>query len=119
MRGAENRLALAERLIELAEHSSEAEMRMSLSRLYYAVYHVAVAIVGNKSHGEMPPALNSIEPGLGDLYKDILELRQRADYDPDFVSRQFGSLQNLRVQFPREMERARALYERLLREVTS
>ena len=113
MNAAENRLALAERLVELAEHSSEAEMRASVSRLYYAVYHVAIMIVGNMAHGEIPYALNRVENELGAQYKDLLELRHQADYDPEFVTRQFGSLVNFRIQFPREMEKARALYERL------
>jgi len=107
------RLALAEKILEQAEHSSEAEMRNSLSRLYYAVYHVALVLVGSKAHGEIPAALDGLETGLGKLYKDLLELRQRADYDPAFVVRQFGSTENFRVQFPIEMDKARTLYERL------
>jgi hypothetical protein len=109
----EARLSLAERILELAEHSSEGEMRGSLSGMYYAVYHVALVLVGNKAHGEIPEALDGLEAGLGKLYAELLVLRQRADYDPSFVTRQFGSVENLRLQFPLEMEKARALYERL------
>lgn len=114
--GNEARLLLAERMLEIAEHSSEAEMRSSISRLYYAVYHVALVLVGNKAHGEIPGALEELEAGLGKLYKALLILRQRADYDPGFVVQQFKTIQNFRVQFPLEMEKARALYE-LLRQL--
>lgn len=109
----EARLSLAERMLELAEHSSEGEMRSSLSRMYYAVYHVALVLVGNKAHGEISEALENLEVGLGKLYAELLILRQRADYDPSFVARQFGSVENFRLKFPFEMEKARALYERL------
>ena len=108
------RLLLAERLLELAEHSSEAEMRSSLSRIYYAVYHVAIALVGNMSHGEIPLALEGKEEGLGERYKRLFELRNRADYNPAFVEQEFVDLANFKIQFPQEIENARSLYERLL-----
>jgi len=108
------RLLLAERLLELAEHSSETEMRSSLSRIYYAVYHLAIVLVGNMAHGEMSSALEEKEQGLGQRYKRLLELRQGADYNPAFVKQEFGDLDNFRVQFSQEIESARSLYERLL-----
>jgi uncharacterized protein (UPF0332 family) len=108
------RLTLAERLLELAEHSSEAEMRSSFSRMYYAVYHVATALLGNMAHGEIPAALEGKEKGLGERFQRLLELRQGADYDPDFVKRRFDGLDNFKVQFQEEMETARSLYEHLL-----
>ena len=94
------RLVHAERLLELAEHSSEIEMRASLSRIYYAVYHVAIGLVGNRAHGEMAAALEQREEGLGERYASLLELRSRADYDPEFVRRRFESLDDFRLQFP-------------------
>ena len=108
------KLALAERLLESAEHSSEAEMRNSLSRMYYAVYHVAVVLVGNMAHGEIPAALEEREDGLGERFRRLYKLRQGADYDPDFVKRQFNGVDDFRVQFRDEMEIARRLYDQLL-----
>jgi uncharacterized protein (UPF0332 family) len=108
------RLAHAEKLLELAEHSSEIEMRASLSRIYYAVYHVAIGLVGNKAHGEMAAALELREEGLGERYTTLLELRQKADYDPEFVRRRFDSLDDFRLQFPELMRSARRLYEDIL-----
>ena len=108
------RLLLAERLLELAEHSSEIEMRNSLSRIYYAVYHVAIVLVGNMSHGEISSALEKQETGLGERFRRLLELRQGADYNLNFVKSEFDGLENFKVQFPQEIESARGLYERLL-----
>ena len=110
----QTRLLLAERLLELAEHSSEAEMRSSLSRIYYAVYHVALVLVGSMAHGEIPTALEDKEEGLGRRYKSLMDLRHRADYNPAFVEQNFGDLDNFKIQFPQEIENARSLYERLL-----
>ena len=110
----EARLALAERLLELAEHSSEIEMRCSLSRIYYAVYHASIVLVGSMAHGEIPTALEEREQGLGDRYKRLMDLRHRADYNPAFVEQEFGDLGNFRIQFAQEIENARSLYGRLL-----
>ena len=108
------RLGLAERLLEMAEHSSEIEMRCSLSRIYYAVYHVARSQVGEKAHGKMAGALEEVQPGLGERYKSLLDLRNGADYDPDFVRRRFESLDDFRLQFSGVTQSARRLYEDIL-----
>lgn len=108
------KLALAERLLESAEHSSEADMRNSISRMYYAVYHVAVVLVGNMAHGEIPGALEKREKGLAERFRRLYELRQGADYDPDFVKRRFKDIGDFRVRFRDEMEIARSLYDHLL-----
>lgn len=100
---------LAERLLEQAEHSSEIEMRLSLSRMYYAAFHAAAAITGVADHGNMPGALDGIELGLGEQYKRLRELRNQADYNPTFKRLGIVNLQSLRD----EMDKARALYERL------
>jgi hypothetical protein len=108
------RLIFAERLLELAEHSSEIEMRCALSRIYYAVHHVAIALTGQANHGEIAPVLEIREAGLGDRYNWLRRLRNRADYHPDFVEQEYGDLPNFRTQFPQIMENSRSLYERLL-----
>jgi hypothetical protein len=108
------KLVLAEKLLESAEHSSEADMRNSISRMYYAVYHVAVVVVGNMAHGEIPDALEEREKGFGERFRRLYKLRQGADYDPDFVQRQFKGLDDFRVRFRDEMEISRSLYDHLL-----
>lgn len=110
-----NKLALAERLLEIAEHSSEAEMRNSISRIYFAIYHVAAALSGINDHGNMPNFLNEIEGGLGDEFKRYRDLRAGADYNPNFARDQFQGLDGFRAQFREVMDGARTLYERLLK----
>ena len=65
----ERRIELAEALLTSAEHSSEAEIRNSLSRMYYAIYHLATAAVGSMAHGEFAASLDQIESGLGARFK--------------------------------------------------
>ncbi len=108
------RLLLAERLLESAEHSSEAEMRNSISRIYYAVHHVGEALTGVANHGQLPYALNEIETGLGDDFKKLRDLRASCDYNPRFIEDQFQGMDGFRSQFRELMDGARTLYERLL-----
>ncbi|MHB1700319.1 MAG: hypothetical protein ACYCSN_09300 [Acidobacteriaceae bacterium] len=106
------RLLLAKRLREQAEHSSEIEMRMSISRMYYAVFHAAAVLTGVTDHGNMPEALNGIEQGLGQPYKRLRDLRSQADYDPAFEKLGITDLQSFR----KEMTEAATLFE-LLKEL--
>jgi hypothetical protein len=62
----------------------------------------------------MAAALELREEGLGERYTTLLELRQKADYDPEFVRRRFDSLDDFRLQFPELMRSARRLYEDIL-----
>jgi hypothetical protein len=110
-----SKLVLAEKLLQSAQHTSEAEMRNSLSRIYYAVLHVAEAVTSVSGHGKMPAALTQLEAGLGDDFRRLRDLRVGADYTPNFVEREFGDLETFRSQFPIEMDTARTLYERLLK----
>lgn len=109
------KLELAERLLESAEHSSEAEMRNSISRIYYAVLHLAEALTDVSGHGRMPDALNGIEQGLGDDFKWLRDLRAGADYNPNFARDQFHGTDGFRAQFREVMDSARTLYERILK----
>ena len=89
-------------------------MRNSLSRMYYAIYHVAVTVAGTMAHGEFPNALSRIAPGLGSEFKRFHSFRERADYNPNFVRAEFGDHKSFRAQFPDLMADARRLYEELL-----
>jgi hypothetical protein len=108
-----DRLAMAAALIELAEHSSEAELRSSLSRLYYALYHVARELTGISDHGQLPTALDVVHPNLGSEFKLFRDLRARADYNPNF-SKTFGSGSEFRAATLRSLDDGRKLYEQLL-----
>lgn len=113
----QRRLELAEALLVSAEHSSEAEIRNSISRMYYATYHLATTAVGSMAHGEYAQALDSLEPGLGVSFKRFEDLRSRADYNPDFVAQQFGDFPSMQGAFPGLLQEGRELYERLLKMV--
>lgn len=89
-------------------------MRCSLSRIYYAVYHVAKTLTGETNHGKISIALSRQEEGLGERYKWLRELRSGADYNPAFVKQQYGDLGSFKIRFPQEMGNARSLYERLM-----
>jgi uncharacterized protein (UPF0332 family) len=101
------RCILAKLLLEQAEHSSEIEMRMSISRMYYAVFHVASVLTGVADHGNMPGALDEIEVGLGKQYKRLRDLRSKADYAPKFEELGINDWQSFRD----EMTKARTLFE--------
>jgi uncharacterized protein (UPF0332 family) len=113
MEDKESRYQLAERLRELAEHSSETEMRNSLSRMYYATYHLARILTGEKEHGNVQAALKRFDAKSAGELRDLYRLRESADYDPDFVIEEYESLEDFRRQFSEDMGRARILYERL------
>jgi hypothetical protein len=110
----ELRIELAEALLVSAEHSSEAEIRNSLSRMYYAIYHLATIAVGSMAHGEFAASLNKLEPDLGTSFKRFEDLRSRADYNPHFVLQEFGDFRGMRAAFPTLLQEGRDLYERLL-----
>lgn len=110
----QRRLDLAEQFLESAEHSSEAAMRNSLSRMYYAVYHLAFAVFGKMAHGEYPSAIDELEPGLGESFRRLQKLRSEADYTPEFIASQFGDRRARRSAFLGRLEEGRELYERLL-----
>jgi hypothetical protein len=98
----QSRLLLGQQLRTQAEHRSEIEMRQSLSRMYYAVYHVAAVLFGREySHQEIAVKLSALEGGdyLSSSYKQLQVARSKANYHHDWISREFGSLVGFRVRF--------------------
>ena len=59
-------------------------MRLSLSRLYSANYHVAADITQGKSHGDIAKKLGDRYGDVGETFKGLRRLRNRMDYSPDF-----------------------------------
>jgi hypothetical protein len=107
------RWLLAERLREQAEHLSEIEMRASLSRMYYAAFHAAVDLTGITDHGNIPGALDLIEPGLGVMFHRLQTLRAQADYRPKFEADGITDLASFQDLFRAEMTKAGTLFDRL------
>ena len=114
------RLALAGRLRELADNSSESELRNALSRSYYSLFHASLVLLGRDwiRHENLPNQLDQIYPALGRTVEELSKLRERADYEPDFVTREFsGDLDLFRAKTADWLEQGRTAYERLLEEI--
>lgn len=75
-----SRIDLSEKLFELAQHLSEAEMRQSISRMYYATFHAAAVLLGKQvSHQEVASKLRALDEQLGNGYKALEDARSKAD----------------------------------------
>jgi uncharacterized protein (UPF0332 family) len=83
-----SRLLIAEQFFDLATGASESAMRNSISRLYYASYHVAVALTDGKSHGDIAKRLAEKHGDVGERFGRLHELRSRMDYRPDFFQKE-------------------------------
>jgi uncharacterized protein (UPF0332 family) len=82
-------MSMAEQFFQLATGTSEAAMRSSISRLYYANFHIAAALTDGKSHGDIAGRLaKSYGDDLGTRFRRLHNLRSRMDYEPDFFRRE-------------------------------
>ena len=115
-----DRLVLAQRFRESADRS-EQELRDALSSSYYSVYHAARAwLVSAKSrvgHSELEGRVRERNPQLADTIRDLHTLREKADYDPEMVRREYGDVERFRLAVNRELERARAAYNLIRKEI--
>lgn len=114
-----DRLALASRLRQSADRS-EQELRDALSRSYYSVYHAARAWVGSGKgglgHGELEAKVRERDPELADTIHEFHILREKADYDPEMVGRDYkGDIERFRQRVNEALERSRAAYELIRR----
>lgn len=111
-----SRLELAHKLREEADQSSEAALRSALSRSYYSVYHAANALLGRKmNHGELPEKLAAIDQDLGNRVKRLRELRVLADYDQNYVTREFaGNLEFFRIDARDQVKNGLEVFTKIL-----
>ncbi len=116
--GDKARLGLAKRLRELADNSSEAQLRASLSRSYYSIYHAAKVLLDNVHHHNIAKELGGIDPKLGEDVEVLRKLRDQADYDPALVGREFGGDQDLfRGEVKKQVDKGLTVFRRILREL--
>jgi len=116
----EARLRLAKSLRQLADHSSEAEIRADLSRSYYSLFHAAEVLLGNITHENIERELGRIDPELGETVGRLKQLRSKADYDPQFVEREFGGDYELfRRKAKDRLDQGRLKFDRILQEIES
>jgi uncharacterized protein (UPF0332 family) len=115
----ESRLRLSEQLLEMSQHSSEMEMRESLSRMYYAVHHAARILVGRGKqkqgsiHADVIRDLKSLDPFLGEQVDRLSAMRRDADYEPDFIQNKYGGIEQFRVAFRNGMQQGAETYQRI------
>ena len=113
-----SRLTLAKALRELADGSSEVDLRSSLSRSYYSIFHAANVLFGKVSHGEIAKRLAGIDSELEVRVEKLQQLRSQADYDPKFVEREFkGNLEQFRLDVRHQVEEGLLVFNRILEEI--
>jgi len=112
VRAADSRFRLAKGLRELADHSSEVELRNTLSRSYYSIYHAAKGYLDNVDHHNIAEELGKLNPPFGTEMETLQILRARADYDPTFVEREFGgNLEAFRIAVQEHLEQGREIFQ--------
>ena len=114
----DSRLELAQALRQLADGSTEAALRNALSRSYYSIFHAANVLFGKVSHGDIAKRLGSVDPELEAQVEKLQQLRSQADYDPNFVEREFkGNLEQFRLDVRRQVDEGLSVFNRILREI--
>jgi uncharacterized protein (UPF0332 family) len=114
----DSRLELAKALRELADGSSEAALRNALSRSYYSIFHAANVLFGKVSHSDIAKRLGSVDLELEAQVEKLQQLRSQADYDPNFVEREFkGNLEQFRLDVRRQVDEGLSVFNRILREI--
>lgn len=114
----DSRLELAKALRELADGSTEATLRNALSRSYYSIFHAANVLFGKVSHGDLAKRLGSVALELEAQVEKLQQLRSQADYDPNFVEREFkGNLEQFRLDVRRQVDEGLSVFNRILREI--
>jgi uncharacterized protein (UPF0332 family) len=112
------RFELAKALRELADGSTEAMLRNALSRSYYSIFHAANVLFGKVSHGDIAKKLGNIDSELEARVDKLQQLRSQADYDPNFVEREFkGNLEQFRLDVRRQVDEGLSVFNRILGEI--
>jgi hypothetical protein len=118
--GADSRLTLAKGLRELADRSSEIELRNALSRSYYSIYHAAKVLWPKVDHHNIAEELGKLDRQAGLDLEILQRLRSLADYDPQFVEREFGGdLGRFRNEVRTRLEDGAVVFQRIVLEISS
>lgn len=85
----------------VAGNSDEYDLRSSISRLYYAFFHVSLAFLLSqgeqidrfrRDHGAVHSAVaRRMGKGLHRFLRQLYEARRNADYEPRFFTTKYGS----------------------------
>jgi hypothetical protein len=112
-----SRLGLARALRELADGSSEVALRSALSRSYYSIFHAANVLLGKVDHHDIAGRLAKIDPDLQAKVEKLKQLRSQADYDPKFVEKEYGTLEELQIDARKRVEEGLTVFNRILGEI--
>ena len=105
------RVALAEEFFESATLLTEIAVRNSLSRLYYANYHLALLLTKEANHSKIAHRLQAEFGSIGGAYGKLHDLRSQMDYRPEFAGAR-GSV-DLRSWFADQLNESIDLYYQL------
>jgi uncharacterized protein (UPF0332 family) len=108
-----SRMVLAEQLFAFATNTSEIAMRSSLSRPYYASFHLGSALTGGKGHSDVVKRLTDSQGDVGRDLKKFHDLRSQMDYAPDFFKDLRGRDINIQDWYQTQMQEGISLYYRL------
>ena len=75
---------------------------------------------GGLGHGELESKMRERDPELADKIKELLVLRESADYRPDMVRKDYdGDIDRFRQSVNVVLERSRATYELIRKKIES
>ena len=120
---ADSTLDLARRLRELADGLNEAELRSALSRSYYSVFHAARVLgrvgPGKKvTQGNVVEVMSDFDQHLGASIRELRNTRHKADYDENYVERDFGGdLEIFRSEVRKLLDQGLLAYRRIVTEI--
>ena len=114
------RLRLAEGFLKttgLNPRASEYEIRNSLSRCYYAFFHISHAVLGRyRGHELISAEVGKSDMLLGQFVATLQALRIEADYIPEVVQMKYGGdLGAYRLRANQVLAQARMQFEHALK----
>jgi uncharacterized protein (UPF0332 family) len=125
-----SRLRLASGLmatVQIGSHSSEYDIRNSLSRLYYAFFHASLALLTtsdpdlkiiSRVHGMVHSRIQSrLGKPMARLVRELYDLRRDSDYESKMFSDRYrDNIEEARKQSIAVLKRARTNFDWLYRE---
>ncbi len=120
---ASSTLELARGLRDLADGLNEAELRNSLSRSYYSIYHAARVLAKVRKYkkvtqGNIVEVMSEVDAQLGVRVKKLKDLRHKADYDETYVQSEFGgNLGSFRNEVRQRVDDGLVVYREIILEI--
>jgi len=113
--------------VEIGALSTEYDIRNSLSRLYYAFFHMGLALLlssgwdirtVSKDHGKFQSAMHAgAGKYVGTFIRKLYRFRLLCDYDEAMFQRDYGDIEKAKQQFMAEVRMAKTNFQWLGRTV--